>query len=152
VLAKTTVQTLMDSAQSILTHTCGLYLYYRSKMPLDAHPYLPSRLNDMVRYLAEGLGIDKEGEQDNMRSSLCKELGRTMDKQIMFNTLMGVADWEDFDGQTGNLDMAFGGMDRLVARATLRLHDLVEKVMKSCDWSLCHPIFVDLLEQACRDG
>jgi hypothetical protein len=47
------VKAITDRDALFFKKNMGLYLYYRSKVPLDAHSYLPNMVNEMVHYLAK---------------------------------------------------------------------------------------------------
>ncbi|KAI4700215.1 hypothetical protein J4E81_004253 [Alternaria sp. BMP 2799] len=135
------------SLHTIFSRNLGLYLYYRSKDPLEAQPYLPDRINDMVDYLAEELEITKKSEKEVLRRDLCDKLGHPTSASTVFCALIDEhAYYGDFLSH-----IPFGEMDKLIAASSLGHHDLVGTVMKSLSNYDPHPVFGSPLERASTD-
>lgn len=56
--------------EKLLKPNLGLYLYHRSKMPLDSHTSLPTKINQMVSFVAEELSLISHQQLDTARQAL----------------------------------------------------------------------------------
>ncbi|CAN9330107.1 unnamed protein product [Alternaria alternata] len=74
IFAKRPVKAFTHRTWRILKKQYGLYLYYRSKAPLDIDPYLSNMVNDMVNCMAKELDKNTDDGEETVRQNLCDAL------------------------------------------------------------------------------
>ena len=137
-------------SNDIFRHNFGLYLWYRSKVILDVHPYLPGRINNMISYLSEELGIIKESEKEGLRWDLCERLGADTTNDEMVRALQGYSSRKGLRSEY--LGTPFGAIDQLVAASILGKIGLIKTVMKSLRSYDTHSVFGGVLLRATAEG
>ncbi|KAI4936970.1 uncharacterized protein J4E92_001695 [Alternaria infectoria] len=150
IFAKRTLKDLTYISNDLLRHNFGLYLYYRSRVPLDVHPYLPERINNMISYVSEGLGTVTESEKEGLQRDLCDRLGADTTNDEMIRALRGYGSRKGLKPEY--LGTPFGAIDQLVAASILGKLGLIKTAMESLRSYDTHPVFGGVLLRATAEG
>ncbi|KAI4919626.1 hypothetical protein J4E90_001763 [Alternaria incomplexa] len=150
IFAKRTLKDLTYMSNDLLRHNFGLYLYYRSRVPLDVHPYLPERIYNMVSYLSEELGTVTESEKEGLRRDLCDRLGADTTNDEMIHALRGYGSRKRLKPEY--IGTPFGAIDQLVAASILGKLGLIKTAMESLRSYDTHPVFGGVLLRATAEG
>ncbi|CAN9281778.1 unnamed protein product [Alternaria sp. RS040] len=150
VFAKQPVKAFGYRTQRIFRENSGRYLYYRSKVLLDAHPDLPNMVNDMVNHVAKGMNKDTGNEKETLRQGLCDSL-QLSHEDLLFRWV--------FRHKTPGLPLGwiyphppFGHLDKLVAEICLGYHSRIPALMQGLPSFEGHHIFGAPLQLATKLG
>ncbi|KAI4950630.1 hypothetical protein J4E91_004515 [Alternaria rosae] len=140
IFAKQPMDALTGPGARIFNHNSGLYLYYRSKVLLDADPYLPNVVNDMVNSLAEHLDIDSDNKKETMRQGICDNLHWFCSFSKILSILRGGTSAVLAYPSITKIPL-FGFFEKLVAALCLERHSLLLTLIQELIDFAVHPIF-----------
>ncbi|KAH7082372.1 hypothetical protein FB567DRAFT_605754 [Paraphoma chrysanthemicola] len=72
---------------TVLSNNAGIYLYYRTKVALDAKPELPAMVRGMVAYLKDGLAIQSFDSEERLLRQVCDNIGQSCKPDLILEGL-----------------------------------------------------------------
>ncbi|CAN9274112.1 unnamed protein product [Alternaria alternata] len=149
IFAKRPVKAFTHRTWRILKKQYGLYLYYRSKAPLDIDPYLSNMVNDMVNCMAKELDKNTDDGEETVRQNLCDAL-QLLDHDTRLTWVLGC---ERRIRQLRSICLPpFGCLDKLVAALCLGCHHFIPALMQGLPSFEGHLYFGAPLQLATKLG